>query len=190
MVESLREWLGPGLESLGDDMAQVRRMIECANGGGEMKDKPEEEEGERRLAGDSFVTVDQGLALENKVHELERQKNITESGNFLCTFKNITDERLKDLERQKSITDERLKDLERQKNVTDDRLRYLEDILSLLMKRGTGSTDSLHLVARAKEATDSPHRVERETVQTDSPQICGSASNVSIYSLRSWSADN
>ena len=163
MVESLREWLGPGLESLGDDMAQVRRMIECVNGGGELKDKPEEEEGERRLAGDSFVTVDQGLALEKKVHDLERQKK---------------------------ITDERLHDLERQKNVTDDRLRYLEDILSLLVKRGTGSTDSPHLVARAKEATDSPHRVERETVQTDSPQICGSASTFSIYSLRSWSADN
>jgi hypothetical protein len=42
LVESLREWLGPGLESLGDDVAQVRRMIECANGGGEMEDKPEE----------------------------------------------------------------------------------------------------------------------------------------------------
>jgi hypothetical protein len=119
--------------------------------------------GERRLAGDSFVTVDQGLALENKVHELERQKN---------------------------ITDKRLHDLERQKNVTDDRLRYLEDILSLLLKRGTVATDSPQRVEKETVQTHSPHRVETETVQTDSPHICGSASTFSIYSLRSWSPEN
>jgi hypothetical protein len=68
-----------------------------------------EEEEERLAGGRRFVTADHGLALEKKVQDLEREKN---------------------------VTDERLHDLERQNKVTDERLRCLEDTLSLLLKRG------------------------------------------------------
>ena len=57
-------------------------------------------------------------------------------------------------------------DLEREKNVTDARLRYLEDTLSLLLKRGTVSTDSPRLVAGANVSTDSPRLVARADVST------------------------
>jgi hypothetical protein len=94
-----------------------------------------EEEEERLAGGPRFVTVDNGLALEKKVQDLEREKN---------------------------VTDERLHGLERQNKVTDERLRCLEDTLSLLLKRGTASTDSPRLVARAKVSTDSPRLIARD----------------------------
>ena len=93
------------------------------------------EEEERLAGGRRFVTADHGLALDKKVQNLEREKN---------------------------VTDERLHGLERQNEVTDERLRCLEDSLSLLLKRGTVSTDSPRPVGRANVSTDSPRLVARD----------------------------